>query len=115
MKIILSLIFVSFALTSCTDYYIDETRYDYRERLTGYYDVEEYSDTYNEEVHYSMYVSKNYGSRDGVYFEDFYAEGVRITAYIDNDYIDIPFQIINGLEIEGHGSFYSGELHLHYS
>src|SRR6187431_1342285 len=106
MKTILSLVFVSFALVSCTDYYIDETRYDYRERLTGYYDVEEYSDTYNEEVHYSMHVFKNYDTRDGIYFEDFYAAGLTIRAYISNDHIDIPFQVTEGYEVEGYGSFY---------
>ena len=115
MKTLSSLVFAAFVLSSCTNYYTEEVRYDYRERMTGYYDVEEYSDTYNEEVHYSIYVSKNPATHDGIYLQDFYAYGVRVSAYIDNDYIDIPFQVVNGFEIEGSGSFYGGELHLNYS
>ena len=114
MKTIFSLVFVSFALVSCVDYYAEE-RYDFRDRMIGRYQVDEYSDPYNEYVYYSMYVSKDYSSRDGLIFDDFYAENVRVYAYVSNDYIDIPFQVTDGFEIEGHGNFYRGELQLHYT
>jgi hypothetical protein len=114
MKTVFSLVFVSFALVSCVDYY-EEPRYDSRDRLIGRYDVEEYSDTYDEYVFYRMYVSKEYSSRDGLIFDDFYAEGVRVYAYLSNDYISIPFQVSDGFEIEGHGEYYRGELQLHYT
>jgi hypothetical protein len=114
MKTVLSLIIVSFALISCGDYY-SETRVDFRDRMTGSYEVEEFSDTYHEYVHYSMYVSKDRGSRDVIYFDDFYTENVQVYAIVANDHIDIPFQIANGYEIEGHGSYYHGEFRLDYS
>ena len=114
MKTVFSLVFVSFALVSCVDYY-EEPRYDSRDRIIGRYDVEEYSDTYDEYVYYRMYVSKEYSSRDGLILDDFYAEGVRVYAYLSNDYISIPFQVSDGFEIEGHGDYYRGELQLHYT
>ena len=114
MKTVFSLVFVSFALVSCVDYHT-ETRYDFRDRMVGRYDVEEFSDTYNEYVYYDMFVSKDYGTDDGLIFDDFYAENVRVYAYVSGDYISIPFQITDGYEIEGHGNYYRGELQLHYS
>jgi hypothetical protein len=114
MKTIFTLVFVSVLAASCTNYY-DETTYDYRDRVIGRYSVEEYSDTFNEDIYYTMYVSKDYGSSDGIYFENFYVEGIRVYAYMNNDHITIPFQITEGYEVEGHGSYYHGEFHLNYS
>lgn len=114
MKALFSLLLASFSLVSCVDY-DTETRHDFRDRMVGRYEVEEFSDTYREYVYYNMYVSKDYGTRDGLVFDDFYAEDVRVYAYVNNDYIDIPFQITDGFEIEGHGTYYRGELQLNYS
>ena len=114
MKALFSLLLASFSLVSCVDY-DTETRHDFRDRMVGRYEVEEFSDTYREYVYYNMYVSKDYGTRDGLVFDDFYAEDVRVYAYVNNDYIDIPFQITDGFEIEGHGTYYRGELQLYYS
>jgi hypothetical protein len=114
MKTILTLALMSVMLVSCVDVY-DGPRYDYRDRMIGNYEVEEYSDTYDEYVYYNMYVSKDRSSADGVYFQDFYASGLGVYAYINGDRITIPFQVSEGYEVEGHGTYYRGELQLHYT
>jgi hypothetical protein len=50
---------------SC-DYY-DEPRYDSRDKIVGRYDVEEYSDTYNQITEYSIYILKSRYSREILY------------------------------------------------
>jgi hypothetical protein len=114
MKTIISLVILSVVLVSCVDYH-EEVRYDFRDRVIGRYSVEEYSETFNEHVYYTMYVSKDYSSADGIYLEDFYADGIQVYAYMNNDRITIPFQISEGYEIEGHGTYYRGEFILDYS
>ena len=86
---------------------------DYRERLIGYYDVEEYSETYGEYIYYDMYVSRAY-YRDEIYLEDIYAENTRVRAIVDFDRITIPYQITAGFEFEGSGVYYNGKLELNY-
>ncbi len=114
MKPIIAFVLSAFMLVSCVDY-THETRYDYRDRMIGTYSVDEYSDTYHEYLYYTMRVSKEYGTRDGLLLKGFYAEGLTVSAYVSGDYIDIPYQITNGYEVEGHGTFYRGEFRLNYT
>jgi hypothetical protein len=114
MKRIIPLVLFSAVMVSCVEY-VEEPRYDYRERITGSYAVEEYSETFDEYVYYDMYLSKDYNTSDGIYLENFYADGISVYAYFNNDRITIPFQVTEGYEIEGHGTYSRGELDLHYS
>jgi hypothetical protein len=106
------LIVVALVATSCTNYYVEDDHYDVR--LIGSYEVEEYSDTYHETVYYSMFVSKDYGSENGIFLEHFYIENITVFAHVNGDRISIPFQVVDGFEIEGSGNHYRGEITLDY-
>ncbi|HYF69806.1 MAG TPA: hypothetical protein VD884_16800 [Ohtaekwangia sp.] len=114
MKTFITFVFTLIILTSC-DVYVVEPRVDHREAIVGYYDMEEYSETYHEYVYYDFIISKSrYSSRE-IYLDNFYASDLRVYAYVDNNYITIPFQIVSGYEIEGHGTFRRNELELYYT
>lgn len=98
--------------TSCTFYDV-EPRYDMREKFIGYYDVEEYSETYNELTLYEMRISKSRYDRE-IYLDNFYAADLRVYAIVSFDDIRIPFQIVDGFEIEGTGTLHHDELTLTY-
>jgi hypothetical protein len=108
------ILFTALALfaSSCTFYDV-EPRYDSREKFVGYYDVEEYSETYNDITLYEMRITKSRHDRE-VYLNNFYASDLRVYAIVSFDDIRIPFQIVDGYEIEGSGTLYHNELNLTY-
>ena len=91
-----------------------EPRYDSRDKFVGYYDVEEYSETYNDITFYKLRISKSGYDRE-IYLNNFYAADIRVYATVNFDDIRIPFQIVDGYEIEGTGTLYRNELNLNYS
>jgi hypothetical protein len=99
-------------MASCTFYEI-EPQYDHREKFLGYYDVREYSETYGDYTYYEMKISRSRYDRE-VYLDNFYASGIRVYAKVSFDDIRIPYQVVNGYEIDGSGWFRSGELKLTY-
>jgi hypothetical protein len=101
-------------LASCTTEYYAEPVYDARDRLIGYYDVEEFSETYNELVIYEMLVSKSRYARNEIILHDFYAAHTEVYAFVDHDRISIPLQVSGGYEFHGNGRIYRGELILNY-
>jgi hypothetical protein len=114
MKTLICLVVAAFSLASCTEY-IAETRYDARDRITGKFEVDEFNTTYREHIYYDMFVSKDRSSRSIIYLDDFYIESLRVYAHVDDDHINIPFQIVDGYEIEGSGYQSRGKLYLNYS
>lgn len=98
--------------TSCTFYDV-EPRYDHREKFVGYYDVEEYSETYGDYTYYEMRITRSPHARE-VFLDNFYAADLRVYATVSFDDIRIPFQVVDGYEIEGSGSLYRNELTLSY-
>jgi len=111
-KLILFTGLIVFA-TSCTFYDV-EPRYDHRDKFVGYYDVEEYSQTYGDYTHYEMRISRSpYDDRE-IYLNNFYAADIRVYATVSYDDIRIPFQVIDGYEVEGTGTLYRDELNLSY-
>src|SRR5688572_11989974 len=99
-------------LTSC---YFEEVqpRYDDRDRIVGYYDVEEYSETYHDITYYSMKISKS-GYYNEIYLNNFYAADIRVYATVDYNTIRIPFQVVDGYEVEGTGTVYGSEINFNY-
>ena len=99
-------------ITSCT---VDnvEPRYDERDRLVGYYEVEEYSDTYRDFTYYTMRISKSPYYNE-IYLDNFYAANIRVRAVLEYDRIRIPFQIVDGYEVDGTGTFYGSEINFTY-
>jgi len=115
MKSNLLLLIAGLVLTSC-DILVVEPRYDDRDRITGSYRIEEYSQTYNESVRFNIYIRKSgygYNSTD-VIIENFYNAGVDVRAEIINNKINISRQYVNGYEIEGVGTVIFNEISLNY-
>jgi len=100
-------------LASCDVYYV-EPRYDSRDQIVGYYNAEEYSETFNEDLYYDMRVSKSSNGSDEIYFNNFYGSDVRVYAYLDYNTITIPFQVVDGYEIEGVGRITGSDISLSY-
>jgi hypothetical protein len=112
MKTCILLFFSAFMISSCTFYEV-EPRYDERDRIVGYYEVEEYSETYDDYTLYDMRISKS-GYHREIYFHNFYAADIRVYAKLEYDRITIPFQVVDGYEVEGVGTLYGNELSLSY-
>ena len=100
-------------LASASTFYDVEHRYDSRDKFVGYYDVEEFSETYNDITYYEMRISRSRYDRE-VYLDNFYASDLRVYAIVTFDDIRIPFQVVDGYEIEGSGTLYHDELNLSY-
>jgi hypothetical protein len=90
-----------------------EPRYDDRDRIVGYYDVNEYSNTYHDMTYYSFRIGKS-GYYDEVYIDNFYAADIRIYARVSYNTITIYSQVVNGYEIEGTGTIFGNEIDLNY-
>lgn len=112
MKSLISFTALVLLATSCTFYDV-EPRYDSRDKFVGYYDVEEYSETYNDITFYEMRISKSGYGRE-IYLNNFYGADIRVYATVSFDEIRIPYQVVDGYEIEGSGSIYRNELSLSY-
>jgi len=112
MRRLLPLFVLSVAISSC-DVYEPEPRYDARDKVIGQYDIEEYSNTYHETTYYSFYIRKSGYSRE-IIIDNFYASDIRVYAYLDYNKITIPYQVINGYEIEGTGAVYGNSLSFNY-
>jgi len=112
MKRMLPVVALMFLLVAC-DTYVVEPRYDHRDNVIGRYDAEEYSDTYNDLTYYSLYITKSGHSRE-IRIDNFYASDIRVYAYLDYDRITIPYQVVEGYEIEGTGTTYGSYIKLTY-
>ncbi len=114
MKRFILFVFALVVFTSCTIENI-EPRYDHRDRIVGSYDVEEHSNTYNDVTYYTIQIRKS-GHSNEIRFTNFYGVNIDVyaTLYFDNR-INIPFQIVDGYEVEGVGTIYRNELSLTYS
>ena len=109
---LLPIVSIAWLVSSC-DVYVPEPRYDARYKVIGRYDVEEYSETYNQVTAYSIHLGKSGYNRE-IYIDDFYASNIRVYVYLDYDRITIPFQIVNGYEVEGAGTVHGNSISMHY-
>lgn len=112
MKKLIFFIALAVTASSCSFYDV-EPRYDERNKFVGYYDVEEYSETYREVTRYEIQISRSRYERE-IYIDNFYAAGIRVYATVSFDDIRIPFQVVEGYEIEGTGTLHRNELNLNY-
>lgn len=112
MKKLIGFIALVLIATSC-NYYDVEPRYDARDKFVGNYDVEEFSETYGDITYYEMRISRSRYDRE-IYLDNFYAADLRVYAIVTFDDIRIPFQVVDGYEIEGSGTLYHNELNLSY-
>jgi len=112
MKTKVILIGLVIFLSSC-ELTIIEPVYDDRDRVTGSYQLEEHSQTYNDFTRYFISIHKT-GSYDEVIIENFYNAGVNVRATVVYDKIYISRQRVNGYEIEGIGTRYGNEIDFSY-
>jgi hypothetical protein len=113
MKTLVASLMILTVLSSC-DVYVTEPRYDPRDRMIGYYDVEEYSNTYHDYTYYTLRVSKNAHSNREIYLGNFYGADITVFAYVDGDRVTIPLQSVNGYEVEGTGIWEGNGIDFHY-
>jgi hypothetical protein len=112
MKSLITLFFTALIFTSCIVETV-EPRYDSRDRIVGYYDVEEYSETYNGYTYYSLRIYKSHYAKE-IYLDNFYAAEISIYASVDYDKITIPYQFVEGYEVEGVGTIIGNEIEFSY-
>ncbi len=105
-------IFLLILVSACDVYYI-EPRYDERDRVTGYYTVREFSSTYNDVVYYTMQITRS-GNNQRVYLHNFYGADIRVYAIFEFGQLTIPFQVVNGYEVEGSGNMVGSDIQLSY-
>jgi hypothetical protein len=105
---------VLISLASCDVYYLDTERpYRSRDIIIGSHYAEEYSETYHDYYEYNVWISAGNRSNE-VYIENLYIDGLSIYATVSYDAITIPYQIIDGYEIEGAGTIYDDQISLNY-
>jgi hypothetical protein len=101
MKTLVFAIAVSLLATSCDVYYVDPVPvYDARDQFVGNYDINEYSSTYDEYWEYGMSIYKSSGE---IVIDNFYNSGLRVYANVNGDRLYIPWQVVEGYELQGDG------------
>jgi hypothetical protein len=114
MKALIFAMVSALMLTSC---FYDESvnsSYDYRDNVVGYYEVEEYSQTFNDKTYYDIDITRS-GYRDEVIIHNFYASDISIRATVNYERIRIPYQVVDGFEIEGSGIVRGDRIDFTYS
>jgi len=113
-----TLVFLSaiLLLTACDVYYVDPVvpappPYDLRDMYIGTYDISEYSSTYDEYWDYRISIYKSSGD---VVIDNFYNSGLNVYATVTPDGIYIPWQTVNGYELQGDGYIDGSKLVINY-
>lgn len=105
--------FIFFALliglSACEFNYYDPV-YDARDRIVGRYEMEEYSETYNDLTNYTLWIERSNRSAGAIWIDNFYAVNIRVRATYSYDRITIPWQTVNGYEVEGTGTVYGSRI-----
>jgi hypothetical protein len=114
MKALFFTMVSAFMLTSCFyDESIDRD-YDYRDNVVGYYEVQEYSQTYNDRTYYDIDITRS-SYRNEVFIHNFYAADISVRATVTDNRIRIPYQVVDGYEVEGSGTFNRNRIDFDYS
>ena len=109
--VIFSLLLVG--LSSCEIYYL-EPRHDARRALVGSYTMDEYSETYNDQLQYTIWIALSSYNSNEIVIDNFYNADVSIRASVAGDKITIWRQVVDGYEIEGVGTVYGSQLSFQY-
>src|SRR5688572_11421793 len=95
----LMLAFTALMFMASCDITLLEPCYDHRDQVTGYYDIEEYSETFHDYTYYSIHVTKDSYYSSTVYLNNFYGADICVKAYLDYNDLTIPYQVVDGFEI----------------
>ncbi len=116
MKSLLLLFCVIIGLSSCEVNVVEPVyNYDARDRVTGSFDLKEYSATFNDLTYYQVQIAKSSYSGREIFVYNFYALDSKILAYLDGDRVTIPKQIVNDYEISGVGTLNGSSIDLNYT
>lgn len=94
---------------------IEENQLDNIDEITGFYEVDEWSETLDAGSFFQLTIYRNSQRSGKIYLENFYNAGIEVMAEVNGYKIQIPRQQIGYYEIEGMGSYYEGELTMTYS
>ncbi len=112
-KLLIFLSLVTF-LASCDVIVVDpQPAYDARDKFTGNYDIEEYSSTYDEYWEYGLSIYKS-GYGNEIMLDNFYNSGLRVYGSVTGNRVYIPWQTVNGYELQGDGFLNGNKLTLSY-
>lgn len=114
MKITLVFLAAALFLVSCDVYYVEPEPvvvYDDRDAFVGSYDMSEYSSTYDEYCEYGVSIYKSSGD---VVIDNFYNSGLKVYANVSGTRIYIPWQTVNGYELQGEGYVNGRKLVINY-
>lgn len=98
-----------------TGCYIENDVYIPADRITGNYEVDEWSETLGIQTYFNIYISRDRYDTDIVYISNFYDSGIEVLAEVYGSRIRIPLQVVGPYEIQGSGSYYAGEITIDYS
>jgi len=114
MKRSMLFLLVLISLASCETYIIESERpVRMRDRILGDHYAEDYSETYHEYYEYNVWIAAGNRSNE-IYIDNLYMDGLSVYATVYGDMITIPFQVIDGYEVEGAGTIYSDQISLNY-
>ena len=114
MKKSIFILFVLLAMLQSCEFYYTDPYYDARDRVTGVYKVDEYSQTFNGFIQYDIRILKS-SNRDRVLIENFYDAVITVNAQVLNDKIIIPRQKRDGFELEGNGTVWGNRIDFTFS
>jgi hypothetical protein len=114
MKTLFSVLAILIFATSCNMYYVEPVPvvpYDPRDQFTGKYSINEYSSTYDESWAYDMSI---YKSQYDLSIDNFYNTGLRVNAQVNGTSLSIPWQIVDGYELQGDGFVEGSKITINY-
>ncbi len=111
-----TLSFIAFAVTlaSCEIIVVDSD-YDQVNLVSGLYRLEEYSQTYNQNFQYTVWVSQSGADSRILYIDNFYDQEITVRAEVIGRKLYIRQQYVDGYEIEGSGTIWGSKIQLDYS
>ena len=101
------------ALSACEVVVVEP--YDPRERIIGDWEIEEYSQTFDEIYLFPITISRFGGDGESVRIHNFYDSNLSVRAYLVGNKIQIPFQVVDFYEISGVGTIHGDEITFNYA
>lgn len=100
-------------VSSCDVLIVEPQSYDARNRFIGTYDFQEYSSTFNENWDYGVTITKS-GYSNEIILSNFYNSGLNVYARVSGSRLTIPWQRIDGYEVQGDGIITGNRLDMNY-
>lgn len=100
-------------VSSCDVIVVNPQTYDARDRFIGTYQFEDYSTTYDEYWNYGVTIMKS-GYSNEIILNNFYNSGLNVYARVSGNRLTIPWQRIDGYELQGNGTVDGNRLTLTY-